>query len=133
MENISEKNWAIVDDDTIFQYSIRRLIQSVDQEIKITSYYDGSEFLAFLKSQNDKESKVPTEVLMDINMPMMDAWSFLEEFEKLEQFGKYSFRIHLMTSSISSEDRKSYEQKGYLGHYIIKPIKEDDIRKIISG
>lgn len=133
MEKPLGKQWAIVDDDTIFQYSIRRLIHSVDSDIKIMPYYDGTEFLAFLKSYGETDANLPSHVLMDINMPMMDAWSFLEAYEKMDFFNQNLFRIHLMTSSISSEDRKAYEQKDYLGHYIVKPIDEDIIRKIISS
>lgn len=133
MKIISGKHWAIVDDDSIFQYSIRRLIHSVDPAIKITPYYDGTEFLAFLNSQRDSEVQMPSDVLMDINMPMMDAWAFLDEFEKMDIFDEHPFRLHLMTSSISQEDRASYEKKKYLGHYFIKPIDEEIVRKLLKA
>jgi len=132
MNTSFDKHWAIVDDDTIFQYSIGRLIRSVDPSIKITPYFDGNEFLAFLNSQNRDDLQLPSDVLMDINMPMMDAWSFLEEYEKLDLFKEKSFRLHLMTSSISTEDRKLYEEKDYLGHYLVKPINEEIIKTILD-
>lgn len=132
MSEKSEKLWAIVDDDTIFQYSIRRLINQMDSQVKIIPYFDGTEFLEFLKSHSVGEF-LPTEVLMDINMPLMDAWGFLDELEQMQLHEEMPFRIHLMTSSISSRDRKLYEEKDYLGYYLIKPISEDQILKIVNN
>jgi CheY-like chemotaxis protein len=132
MNKSSEKNWAIVDDDTIFQYSIRRIIQSVDSNIRVTSYFDGAEFLAFLKSHDESESELPSDVLMDINMPLLDGWSFIEEIEKMNLVESLPFRLHIMTSSISPEDRKRYDEKDFLGMYIVKPIDDKVIQQIIN-
>ena len=61
-------------------------------------------------------------VVLDLNMPIMDAWGFLDEFTKLDQDIKDQFLISIITSSIDSNDRNMAFSYPDVKDYITKPL-----------
>lgn len=121
---------AIVDDDSIFQFSTKVKIQKLELASEIIIFNDGEEILEFLKS--DKKKSSIDIILLDINMPMLDGWDFLEEYAKLQVENDLHHTIYMLSSSINPVDVEKAKNNKWVEDYIIKPIKDEDLGKIFK-
>jgi len=117
----------IIDDDRIIRKITSQIVKigklSISDPILFTN---GLEALNYLSRKENKQSEFI--LFLDINMPVMDGWTFLEhlEREKLTQ-GKV---IYLITSSVNEEDyRKAYANEN-IQNIITKPLTVQKIKEL---
>ncbi|TLP81020.1 response regulator [Maribacter sp. ACAM166] len=123
---------TIIDDDPIVVFGLRKLITSTIKCNSIESYGNGLlAYDAIMKKLDDKQP-IPKVIFLDINMPIMDGWEFLEAFLKLPITDK--IKINIITSSIDSFDKKQWESYKNKSHHVItfnqKPINKIKIEEI---
>lgn len=122
----------IIDDDRITIFGIQKMLGQVVDCNNISSYANGKLALDAIKTLLQNDKKVPDVIFLDINMPIMDGWQFLEQFIALPLDQKV--RINIVTSSIDPLDRQNYERyRKKTGHsltYNHKPIRKSDIKAI---
>lgn len=80
--------------------------------------------LAHLRSLTAGSSNVPSVIFLDLNMPVMDGFAFLEEFEKMADFIKANCKVVVLSSSISPDDINKASTNAYVIKYINKPLSE---------
>ena len=126
-------NVYIVDDDTITIFGLRKLLTKYSNSIHIEEFRNGRDALEAIFYSLDNAQSLPEIIFLDINMPIMDGWAFLDEFLKLPKI--QGIHIKIITSSIDVRDRqkwKSYIKKsGLYIDFITKPIYElnlDDLK-----
>ena len=76
--------------------------------------------------------KCPDVILLDINMPVMDGFEFLEEFEKNTDCNKHT-KVFMLTSSTQDEDRINSLKYSCVNGYFDKPLTIEHINEIISS
>lgn len=124
------KKVFVVDDDRIYHFILKNLLSKNEIEVKPSFFENGFDALEILK-QNISANDLPDLILLDINMPIMDGWQFLEEFKKLKVNHQLQTPIYVVTSSNDAIDlqmAKSFENE--ISNYYIKPIDELDICNI---
>lgn len=124
------KKVFVVDDDRIYHFILKNLLNKNEIEVNPSFFENGFDALEILK-QNIRANDLPDLILLDINMPIMDGWQFLEEFRKLKVSHQLQTPIYVVTSSNDAIDlqmAKSYENE--ISNYYIKPINELDICNI---
>lgn len=123
---------CIIDDDPITVFGIRKLLGLVAHCDTITSYANGKLALDGIRENCMATTKVPDVIFLDINMPIMDGWQFLEEFIALPLQQKV--RINMVTSSIDPSDWEKYERyrtkTGHTLSYNNKPVRKALIKEI---
>lgn len=125
-------NICVVDDDVIYQYTTMKIIEILKISKKQQVFSDGEKALEFVQHHIDDEDELPDIVLLDINMPIMDGFQFMEEYVKFCTKIKKKIHIYIVSSSVDPLDiEKAKNMKGVLG-YIVKPIKTNDIKQIIA-
>lgn len=126
------KTIAIVDDDEIFVYLTRKAIDQamIVEEIKV--FGNGRDAINFLKENASNPELLPEIILLDLSMPVMDGWQFLEEFHVIKPKVEKKIIIYIVTSSISPDDIR--RSKGYneVSDYIIKPITKEKLIEILK-
>ncbi|PXX26854.1 response regulator [Arenibacter sp. ARW7G5Y1] len=125
----------IVDDDTITIYEIKKILTSVASCKDIFEFKNGQIAMDRIKKMIIEKSELPDLIFLDINMPIMDGWEFLEEFIKLPIHKKVN--INIVTSSIDQFDMDKAENFRSLTHHTViynsKPIRKADIEKITAA
>lgn len=124
----------LVDDDETTLMLTRIFLESMSQN-DVYSTSNGQEALDFITEKclqsKDGDKKCPDVVLLDLNMPVMDGYEFLEEFNKSEELGKQNIRIVVVSSSDSKRDREKTAQFNVAG-YIVKPLTEEKLTPFLA-
>src|SRR5690606_3191853 len=100
----------IIDDDDIYIFGIKKLIQIKQLCKNLLVFNNGQEAIDHIKSINSPHEEFPDIILLDINMPVMDGWEFLDEYAKINPQLKKSTTIYMVSSSINPQDIERAEQ-----------------------
>ena len=103
----------IIDDDDISNYVTRKTLECYDIVNKTTVFDNPMEALSFLKNCNN----YPNIILLDIKMPVMNGFQFIEQFNKLN----ITSTIFILSSSVYSKDKTKAKDCGI--KYMAKPFK----------
>ena len=129
----------VVDDNESDRMLAQFAIEDAGVTKKIFFSNDGEDALNFMKEYDVYKKKEgdlypPNVVLLDINMPKMNGFEFLEQYEKLNADERYQSLVVLMlTSSHSDEDKARAEKYDAVKGFITKPITEERIAEIVAG
>jgi CheY-like chemotaxis protein len=121
---------CIIDDEEINQFILTTIIKNLNSEIKILSFNNGEVALNSLTQLYDSKEDMPDIILLDINMPVMSGWQFMDEFVKL-QIGKKT-AIYIVTSSSSLDDKKKAKTYSDISGYLTRPIEKNTLKEIIE-
>lgn len=113
----------LVDDDPIQNMLTSKLIETVDASLDLKVFHNGEEVLEGISG-----GLKPSMILLDINMPIMDGWEFLEEYVKQRRQAK----VVMLSSSNMPEDRARTDEFECVVDYFLKPITVADIEVILS-
>ncbi len=130
MKNISR--FVIIDDDPIVNAFCRMLINHVDEKMEVRTFMVPEKGFEFITSKHSKDGQSSSIILLDLNMPQMTGWEFLERFEELDEKIKKQLNIYIHTSSFDEQDRKRAFTNKNVKDYIIKPISEEIVKTIIG-
>ena len=117
------KSFLLVDDDQICNFISTKLLQRLDLAQEIHTAGNGHEALNLIKDHYIVASTLPDIILLDLNMPVMDGFSFLEAFQRLGLPRKEEVSIIIVTSSTSNSDILRAKQMGII-HVLTKPLSE---------
>ena len=121
---------CLIDDDEIYQYIFRRQVELSHPSSQIHIFPNGKKGFEYLLNSLKNPSTIPEYIFLDINMPIMDGWQFLEEFSAIEKKLTKDINIYLVTSSIDERDIAKANQIKQVKEYLVKPISEDKILKV---
>lgn len=100
------KNILLIDDDSSSNFFHTRLLtKKTDFTENVMTALDGKEGLELLKNVKANGGETPDVIFLDINMPVMDGWEFLQEYEKLDSEFKAKTVVIMLTSSLNPDDR----------------------------
>jgi CheY-like chemotaxis protein len=117
----------LVDDDKAVNYLNRLILKDNEINCPVDEALNGQQALDYISGTDD----CPDVILLDINMPGIDGFQFLDEFEKGVKCCDRS-RIFILTSSIRDEDRVAALSNKLVSGYLDKPLTTEHIRKILS-
>lgn len=128
-----EKNKTIwiIDDDPIQIFIAKRQLKNLGFSQDILTMANAKNALEEIQNLNaDKDRELPDLILVDLNMPQMDGWEFLEEYDKITV--KKKVDIYLVTSSIDPVDMRRAEAWDSVKGYLAKPLKTEELVKILN-
>lgn len=123
---------CIVDDDDVYQYTITRALKSDRLVKKMLVFSDGEEALDFVTDNIGKKENLPDVIFLDVNMPIMDGWQFLEEYVKIKPRVGKQITIYMVTSSVDPVDVEKAEKFQEISDYLVKPIQPDQLRELVA-
>lgn len=123
------KEIFIIDDDLIYRMIVSRAITKLDANVKINQCENGKIGLEMLLQRSEGAKII---ILLDINMPVLDGWGFLEEIKNNNFYDVQDPLIYLVSSSTDESDLLKAKQYDFLGGFLHKPLNKDEINTIIS-
>jgi two-component SAPR family response regulator len=115
----------MIDDDEVMHFLFRVLMKKYKPEIKLQTYSEAKKVLHLLE-----DNSFPGSVIMlDLNMPLMNGWQFLQELEKLE----HGIPVYILSSSDSAADKSKASEFRNVKGYFVKPLTIAHINIIESG
>ena len=107
----------IIDDDDIVTLVQGKLLQNCGITKDPLKFKRASEAIDYLQTASEEHHYL---LLLDINMPMMNGWEFLEEIEKMDV--KENIFVYMVTSSIDYNDKEKAKNYSRILNFIEKPI-----------
>ncbi|WP_179349227.1 response regulator [Winogradskyella pacifica] len=129
----SNYNICVIDDDDIYQFTIVKILKSINLDKKISLFSDGEEALEFLIDNLYNNEELPDIIFLDINMPIMDGFQFMEEYVKIKPKLNKKITIYMVSSSVDPVDIERAKNISDISDYIIKPIKAGQLQEIMNN
>lgn len=126
----------LVDDDEVNNYLNKLLIKKTGVDVHVEVALNGLIALEYLTSTGQYNGSAtfprPELILLDINMPRMNGWEFLDEYEKLDDEMKGGIVIAMLTSSNNTDDVNMALKEYDLPEYIYKPLTLEKLQELFS-
>jgi len=118
----------IIDDDSIHQRIAQIMIEKHQLFDEYISFTEAEKAVAFLKENKTNDEELPDVILLDLNMPVIDGWDFLDLYEGFRGEVSKPIRIFIVTSSVDDKDITRAQNYSAVNGFISKPLSPDIIR-----
>jgi response regulator RpfG family c-di-GMP phosphodiesterase len=115
------RNYIIVDDDPINNIICKMQLEIALGPINIKTFELPEEGLEFIEKEFVK-SPVPTILFLDINMPSISGWEFLDQYEKFIEDVKTQIAIYILSSSVDPRDKDKATANNSIKGFLSKPL-----------
>jgi CheY-like chemotaxis protein len=124
-------NLLVIDDDDINIFIIKKIVEKTGLAIEMIARNNGQQAIDYLKETISQNKPLPKLVLIDINMPVMNGWEFIEAYEELNIEQKVD--MYILSSSVYENDIE--KTKGYkaVKGFISKPLSMERLTELIKA
>jgi len=129
MRNQKDMITCIIDDDEIYLFSVKKVIEVNKFSEEVLEFRNGQEAIDFFSTCSD-HSKLPDVILLDINMPIMNGWEFLEAFKKITPAFSKKMMLFVVSSSVDTTDVDKARALSNVHDYLIKPMTASQLENI---
>jgi CheY-like chemotaxis protein len=131
--NNSKPQVLLIDDDQVYLFAATKTIEATGLAGNVEVCTNGLDALEYLKNLIKSSGKLPDVIFIDINMPIMDGWEFLEEYKILKQELNTSIKIYILSSSVDKNDIMRSKEYSSVIDYVIKPVYKEKFSEILQA
>jgi len=129
----SSANILVIDDESLSIFICEQFIKKVIKDTEITSCFNGKYAIdKLLEIKNQDVNLLPDYIFLDIAMPIMNGWEFLEQYRDLNIDPNGKCKIYILTSSTYQADIRKSASYPIVKDYIAKPLDVEKIRKVFA-
>lgn len=130
-------NVCLVDDDEVYRFIIKKEIELTQMVNTVLSFDNGQRMLDYCLANISNPDMVPDIILLDINMPIMNGWEFLDKIKGIRDQLAKELYILIISSSIDKRDISRANQHELIKDYLIKPVDRNQLsehfKKILAN
>lgn len=123
---------CIIDDDPIFVYGTKRLMDEINFSDTIIVYDNGQDAIDGLNEMTANGNDLPSVIFLDLNMPIMNGWEFLEDFIKIPNNNRDKVTVYIISSSVDPRDLERIKNYKVVNNYILKPLSPEDLHSVLE-
>jgi CheY-like chemotaxis protein len=123
----------LVDDDHIQHKIVELIIKRLDLSIRYDSYLEAKDVLSYLIKNHKNFNALPDLILLDLDMPDISGWDFLDIFEIFKQYYAKKISIIILTSSIDPRDRERIADYESVKGFYSKPFTQEAMEDILNS
>jgi CheY-like chemotaxis protein len=127
-----KKTACIIDDDRIYVSLVKKIIERKNLCSKLLIFNDGKQSITYFEALLDdlRIEDIPEVIFLDLNMPIMDGWEFIERFKKIKNKFNKDIELYVVSSSINPIDINRAKAFNEVNDYIKKPLNIKALEKI---
>lgn len=121
--------FIVIDDDPLNNTICRLTIKKALGPVEVITFTDPQQGLQFIDDQysNPETADNSTVLFLDINMPVMNGWEFLEKYECLNPTVKNAIKVYILSSSVDDRDIEKAHANKNIVNYLAKPITKETV------
>jgi CheY-like chemotaxis protein len=125
---------CIIDDDPIALFGLSKLLTKTQYVESISTFEDGELALETLRPHLENDSDAcPDVIFLDLNMPIMDGWQFLDEYKRIERPEDSDIiLLYVVSSSNHRTDLDRAKEYPVINGYMVKPVNRDNLRHVFE-
>lgn len=124
---------AVIDDDSVYQFTANRTLKATKLAHRVLQFTNGQEALSFISNHTTEASQLPDIIFLDINMPITDGWEFLDEYRKIKKEIPKPIRIYMVSSSIDPRDINRAKDNPEVVEYVEKPVSLSKFSELLTA
>ncbi len=134
MEPMFVKLACIIDDDRIYVNLVKKIIETKKLCHNLLIFNDGKQSIDYFETSlaNLNHKDIPEIIFLDLNMPVMDGWEFLDRFTKIRDKFSKKISLYVVSSSINPTDINRAKSSPNVHDYLIKPVNIKELEEIFS-
>ena len=121
-----------IDDDRATNFLNKHIAKSSDSIVSIHLMHSGFEALTFLEKCLNDSAEKPNLIFLDINMPAMNGWEFLEQFYKLNEDLVNEIKVVILSSSDDPKDINRFRNNERLLDFVRKPLNREALDSVLA-
>ena len=125
-------HFILIDDSRLDCFISEKIIKNANPDYSVRSFAEAEEALEFVKNAPLAKQIIPTVILLDIQMPVMNGFEFVEAFEKLPAELKSAYAIFMVSSSTNETDRIRIGNYPSIRHLYKKPLSKKVIVELVD-
>lgn len=127
------KSICIIDDDEIYQFLIKKQVAVQNLAEKVCVFPNGQEAIQFFQNSIATKGELPDIVFLDVNMPIMDGWEFLDEYRKIHAQLHKEVKLYMISSSLNESDINRAQKIEQVKEYLVKPISGEKLVSLLQN
>jgi CheY-like chemotaxis protein len=133
MTDKNPKITCIIDDDEIYLFSVKKVIELNKLSDKVMDFKNGQEALDYFSEYKDDDEALPDVIFLDINMPVMNGWEFIEAFQNIRSTISKKITLYIVSSSVDKTDVDKAKGFPIVHDYLTKPIMAAELKNIYTA
>ena len=126
----SKINLLVIDDDDINIFIIKKIVAKTGYNVEMVSKNNGQLAIDYLAEVKDVPEKFPHLMLIDINMPILNGWEFLEAYDQLNPELKSD--MYMLSSSVYENDIEKAKTYKTIKGFISKPLSIERLTELLK-
>lgn len=126
------KKLIFIDDSPLDQFILKRVLNKYKLPYEVNCTADADEVITYLEHNRSDSSSLPDVILLDIYMPQLDGWVFLEKAQGLYPTLSKPVKFYILSSAIIPADIQRAKHFECVRSFIFKPITKEALEKLID-
>ncbi|MFD0939712.1 response regulator [Pedobacter boryungensis] len=123
-------NLLVIDDDDINIFIIKKIVEKTGYAINMVSKNNGQQAIDYLNDVISANQPLPHLILIDINMPVMNGWEFVEAYQALGIEQRVD--LYILSSSVYENDIEKTKSYSTVKGFISKPLSIERLKELIK-